>query len=365
MKRFILSMAMLLTAISFSTCTKSENGESSSISYDIEAKYLGGNYFGGEYSANGDSYNYNIVLSSDGEREVLDFVLGTVDVRQGHPCYTLDLHAAEPSANMNITFDIPVGTYTFDAGSTAPGTVAGDYSTVIILQDNSTPRYVNFVDGSVVVAESSIEATLTDTDGKTHHIIYNGGRSVNNADNFGTSGDDGEFSRLTGDLALGFAEPDVWIDTTLGDYFFVGKEYWMVSLYDMATAEEIYVELLVPMGTEKLSGEYPVSNDLYKSQMVLPGYVRGNEAYWSNYFHYTENETLKSYAPIVGGKMVVSNNNDGSQRAVFDFVDDLGNKITGTLDGCLLLDPQSSKMSHGRSMLRCMPNKRTKTYRLK
>lgn len=356
---------MLLTAISFSTCTKSENGESGSISYDIEAKYLGGNYFGGEYSANGDSYNYNIVLSSDGEREVLDFVLGTVDVRQGHPCYTLDLHAAEPSANMNITFDIPVGTYTFDAGSTAPGTIAGDYSRVIILQDDFTPKYIDFVDGSVVVTENSIEATLTDEDGKIHHIIYNGSRTVNNADKFGPSGDDGEFSRLTGDLELGFAEPDVWIDTTMGDYFFVGKEYWMVSLYDMATDEEIYVELLVPMGTKKLSGEYPVSNDLYKPQMVLPGYVRGNEAYWSGYFQYNDNETLKSYAPIVGGKMVVSDNNDGSQRAVFDFVDDLGNKITGTLDGGLSLNMQSSKMSHGRSMLRCMPNKRTKTYRLK
>ena len=149
MKKLILSMAALMMAVTLPSCADPDdsNGgaDGTGYDYDIEAHYLGGNYFGGEYSANGDSYNYNIVLSSDGEREVLDFVLGTVDVRQGHPCYTLDLHAAEPSDNMNIAFNIPVGTYTFDAGSTAPGTVAGDYSSVIILQDNSTPRYIDFV----------------------------------------------------------------------------------------------------------------------------------------------------------------------------------------------------------------------------
>lgn len=300
---------------------------------DVTAKYLGGNYFHDLYSDT--AYNYNICLSPDGEHQVLDMVTGMVDLHENMPLYTLDLFAADPSAELNVKFNVPVGTYTFDVEDTcAAGTMSAGYTYMLAL-NVETYEYdeVYFTAGQLVVTTEGMDITLTDEAGKVHHVVYKGSNLVDNTNNFGSDAwkDGGQFSTLTADLQLSFTD-NVADAYTEGDYFVVGKNYWDVIFFDFDTNSQFYLHVLAPADAESLSGEFPVSKDLSKSQMVLPGYVCANYASWSWYEIYDENDEWVGGAPLVDGKLVISDNADGSQHVVADFKDDLGHSIKAEFD---------------------------------
>ena len=89
--------------------------------------------------------------------------------------YLFDIFAAPGSG-----YAIPVGTYTLgEPGATDAGTFTSDYSKYLFQgEDDLTTVSLKFTDGTLEVSADAgvytFEAFLTDTEGKTHHVIYTG-----------------------------------------------------------------------------------------------------------------------------------------------------------------------------------------------
>lgn len=341
MKKSLLFALMAAFAFTFTACEGPDKGGKTPVDLpacaehdnDVVAKYLGGCYFHNEYSDT--AYNYNVALSADDSREVLDIVTGMVDIVEDKPLYFLDIFSAESAPELNKKFNVPVGKYVFDAEDTcAPGTLSPQYTYMMVLNAETYEYdYVEFAAGEVNVTKDLIDAFLVDVDGKTHHVRY-AGREIDNTDNFGTWKDEGTFSTLTGDLTLSFEE-NMAVTENYGDYYVVGMNAWDVVIFDFATNSQLYLQVLAPLADEKLKGEFPVSSDLNKSQMVLPGFVSANFATWSWYDIYDSNDEWVGGAPITAGKMVLSDNADGSSHVVVDFKDDAGHSIKAEFDADL------------------------------
>ncbi len=85
----------------------------------------------------------------------------------------LDLYSSVEPTNDDV-FEIPVGTYTFDANDTyAPGTFS-DYYSYFAWTDNEKTHEFNFTAGTVVVTEQGITAELTLDNGAVHTLTYTG-----------------------------------------------------------------------------------------------------------------------------------------------------------------------------------------------
>ena len=62
---------------------------------------------------------------------------------------------------------------------------------------------------------------------------------------------------------------------------------------------------------------------------------------YMSYSWYTQLKTdfqPKADAPVVGGKMTITANEDGTHTAVFGLVDDAGNKLKGTYTGVFMIE---------------------------
>lgn len=293
----------------------------------IELPYLSAIYFGNEYGATEDDYNYSLVLAT--HSAVYDIITGEMNIYEEQMYLFIDLYAAVPSERYNIEFNIPNGTYELDLEDSAKaGTVGAYYTYLYDTTDVSQEVYteVYFVDGSVVVDNGLIVATFTDESGNTHKFACNQ-TYVDNRELFvGDWAYHGEyFTFLTADKEVDLQNTRITA-TCMGDYFVVGKNYWVLSIkgVDNDIYTDFQVELLVPFEDEYPVGEFPVSSDLDLEQMALPSFINSygvTEWTWYNWDG--------GRAPIVGGQFKFIDNDDNTMTVVMDLVDDLGYKITG------------------------------------
>lgn len=292
----------------------------------VELPYLSALYFGNQYGATENDYNYSLALAT--HSEVYDIITGEMNLYEEHIYLFIDLYAATPSERYNIEFDIPNGTYELDLEDSAKaGTVGAYYTYLYDTSDTSQDVYseVYFVEGSVVVEDGLILATFTDESGNTHKFACNQ-THVNNKDLF--VGDwiyHGEyFTFLTADKEVDLQNTRITA-TCMGDYYIVGKNYWLLSI--TGTDNDIYtdfqVELLVPFEDKMPEGVFPVSSDLDLEQMALPSFINSygvTEWTWYNWDG--------GRAPIVGGQFEFVDNGDNTMTVVMDLRDDLDYKIT-------------------------------------
>ena len=226
--------------------------------------------------------------------------------------------------------------YNFDVdSSTNAGTVGAEYSYLVLVGEDTESEedteVVYFESGVVTVSDNLIDALLITADGKQYHIQCSDD-DVDNTNAFGAAALPGEFSTLTDNVSIPFAEPIV-VAEHYGDYYVIGKDSWVLYLYDVAAGHSVMLELLAPVsnGTELPLGTFAVSNDITKSQVALPGYVDAfGEMYFSWYalLNFETGETL-AVAPVKTGTVTISKE-DGDYPVAFDLKDDLGNAITGT-----------------------------------
>jgi hypothetical protein len=336
MKNSSLFALLFAVAAFFTACQTPEVesdrvGECKKHDFEVAANYLGGNYFHSLYSEN--SFNYNIFLSTDGERKIIDSATGMFDLAEDHPLYSFDLYASLPSLELNRAFNVPIGTYSFDAENTLnPGTLAAQYTYKYMLNGYSGDyEETRFTAGTVEVTRDYIEAILIDDKGKTHHI-YHTGTAIDNTNNFAFMKDVGPHSTLTYDLQLSFDENSAVV-TPYGDYLLIGKDMWEVVIFEPLSNSQFFLNILVPLGTEALVGEFPVAFDWDLPQMVLPGFVSANVAisFWSWYDLYDGDNWIGG-APIVDGKITISNNANSTQHIVVDVKDDAGYTIKAEFD---------------------------------
>lgn len=347
MKKLVVLIAAL--AFALTACNPDNNGGASlstceKHNVELIAKTLAGNYFHDSYAEN--SYNYNIFLSARADAEVVDCASGMFDTGEDMPFYSFDIYAPIPSLDLNREFKVPIGTYTFDAeDSCEHGTLGASYTYKLLLDGESLEvERTFFTAGSVEVTKDGIEAILIDDKGKTHHVRYAGDLTIDNSDNFGIFKDEEPQSTLTSDLQLSFAENQSSA-TLNGDYYMVGKSRWDIIFYEPATDSQFTLEVLAPLETERLVGEFPVSKDWSDEQMILPGYTWEFQfSFWSWYDLYDGNYWVGG-GPLAGGKMVISDNADGTQHVVMDVVDDKGHTIKAEFDTQMYADSGATPWS--------------------
>lgn len=285
--------------------------------------YLSGIYFGNSYSGD-DCYNYSVVLAT--AADVFDVVTGDYYLAEGNKYIFIDLFASQPSENYNAEFTVPEGVYAFDAENTAmPGTVGAEYS--YFYNATAEGEQVYFTSGEVVVSKDSIEVSFKGTDGKMY-TYYTLATSVDNRPLFKAGGNNAELSTLEENLEMLFESPSLYAECCY-DYYVVGKDMWMLYIDDYATSQGFVLELLVPMG-EAPVGKFPVSSDLTKQRMVLPGFADGyGDTWWSWFFCYDGYDVVGG-APVVSGNLEIVDDGTGTHTATFSFVDDKGFTISGS-----------------------------------
>lgn len=288
--------------------------------------HLSGIYFGNDYGATENDYNYSIALST--LDNCFDIVTGEVILQANNTYLFLDIYASEPAEQYNVEFTIPEGKYKIDnTNSYKAGTISNEYSYLYVTGDNSGKEF-HFVSGSVVVTASRIEAHLFGTNGKEYKL-YTPTSTIDNSQNFVSAGMNGEFSTLDGDINIEYDEESL-VTENYGDYYVIGRELWSLCLENYDTGELVVFELLAPYGTELTEGEYEISSDLNIENTALPGYVMTNgSTSWSWYYKYDDNNEVISNAPLKSGKLIITRNNDEKLVVDFEAMDDKGNKICG------------------------------------
>jgi hypothetical protein len=292
-----------------------------------ELPYLSAVYYGNQYGASENDYNYSLVLATS--ENVIDIITGEYIIYADNTYLLLDLFSDQPSANYTLSFNVPVGEYELDLDNTCvAGTIGAEY-TYLYVTGETEGIETHFVSGKVTVTEEDINVELVAEDG-TEYKFHTPAVSVDNHDLFNPEGLMGEFSSLEGDLEIAFGNPSLYAEC-YGDYFVVGKNSWIMYIDDYDTYQSVILELLTPYEDEIPAGEFKVTTDLTNERIILPGYATtSGEAMWSWYVAYGDDgyETI-GQAPIVDGTMTITDNGDETFTAVCDLVDDLGNKITG------------------------------------
>lgn len=156
-------------------------------------------------------------------------------------------------------------------------------------------------------------------------------------------------STLTDDKEVVFDVAQVWVDC-FGDYYKTGHCMWGIYLQAYDTREQVYVELLTPVAdadvaAESLAvptGEFTVTTlDKLGVGTILPGIMA--EEYGEVYQAYSwfvkvdpSSGFIPVYleqAPIVKGKLTITQEREGYYDFTFDFEDDAYNRIFGTYKG--------------------------------
>ena len=133
---------------------------------NMEATYLGGTYYGTEYS---DTYNYYLSLSDIGYSED-----GYAQATGSY--YIIDLYGIEGEVDEEGYIHVPVGTYTFDANdTTAEWTMGNYYSEYAKINADGTDYEARsrYEAGQAVVTENSLVLEVT-IGGVKHTVTYNG-----------------------------------------------------------------------------------------------------------------------------------------------------------------------------------------------
>lgn len=292
----------------------------------IELEHISGLYFGNQYGASENDYNYSLALSN--VENCIDVITGEITLLENSTYLFLDLYASEPAENLNISFSVPEGVYTLDINDSATAGTIGAYYSSLYISNDTEGQEIFFVEGSVTVTEQGIEAKLIDEEGNEHHYFCKQ-TVVDNSDNFGPAWAPEEQSTLTGDLAIEFADSAIFAEC-YGDYYVIGKNTWMYFIDDYASGDSLCLELLTSTDAEFPVGVFPITNNLNEAQMALPGYVNGDgNTMWSWYSLYDNDYSIIGAAPIVGGEIDIVDNGDDTFTVTIDVVDDLGNKISG------------------------------------
>ena len=289
---------------------------------NLNAVYLAGTYYGGTSAESG--YNYYFVMSTnlpEGE-----------DLPADTYFFAVDLYSSVPVADgENI---VPAGKYVFDPDDKfLPGTFSNYYSYALVTDASGAQSEYAYTSGEVVVSEDKVELTVTLSNGITCHVVYNGVPDMGSVN----SGDG--ISSLIDDVLI-ISENAYIAGECYGDYYEVGMNNWMISIYadaDTYSGHALMFEILTD--GEGIVGEYPVS-DVYTTELgpcFLPGEYEVEDGYlypYSSWYMTVTDGGMdgQAYAPIIDGELLIEEA-DGIYTIEFDLYDDNNNNIAGIISG--------------------------------
>ena len=286
---------------------------------EFEAKAINGQ----TYASN--LYNYFVILSDKG-------VTGWSDVAVGEVYYRFDIYAYEPAGDPVV---LPQGIYTFSGSDGVLGTFAYGYSVRMTNIAGEGYKDDYMVGGAMKVTENHIEAIVQLQSGQVHRVVYEGGLELNynpipRPDHYTTLTEDYTFNHPDGQIYFAY----------YGDYTGKGFGNWVVSMMlpdatqgdcfriDLGTASINFDESVVlgeytcVVGDENLTAGTFCGGDVDLASGNFTGswYFVIEDGYYGN----------GTIAPLVDGKITISKV-DGKYQVAYDCLDDLGNKIQGTI----------------------------------
>lgn len=281
-------------------------------------------YYGTDFS---DYYNYYVALSDNGF-DADGFAL------PNSTYFFFDMYSATSNSTADIV--IPNGVYTLDLDDLyTANTFSSYYSRMSITNEENKSTVTYFSEGTMTVTSEGIEVLLENENGEKYRVVYEG------APVFGAE----PLSNLEDDYAAdtdnGYFYAENW-----GDYFEIGKNDWLVSVYTEApdpdtgkSSGEVFMLELLNDSSEDIVGTY--------SPMTMTDALDGN-ATGNTYLigEYDDSYPICSWllsiinneidgeimAPMAEGDVVITKNED-VYTFTYNGYDDAGNKITASIDG--------------------------------
>ena len=261
---------------------------------NMEATYLGGEYYGTEYT---ETYNYYIYLSDKGFDED-GYVIpnGTY--------YQVDLYGLEGEIDEEGYIHVPAGTYTFDANdTTAEWTMGNYYSEYAKVNADGTAYEArsHYEAGQAVVTENSITLTVT-INGVQHTVTYNGAPKLY----VGTSGGgSGENTEMVATYAYANYFGDQYTPDYADNYYLFLSDVGLdAEGYEQANGTYYRFDIYAPISADNLTkipaGTYTVdmtdSGSLWTASLSYSAYYVLDEYGWD----YVANDYPASGTIVVG-----------------------------------------------------------------
>lgn len=304
--------------------------------YEFEMTNFSSTWYGDQYGLNGEHNYYTWIsdmpFSSDGYTQ------------PGGTYYLFDIYASAPADESTPL--IPAGTYTLgEYQATASGTFSPDYSKGARYDENGLEWQVEFAEGTLVVSYEgttiTMDAVLTDTEGKTHHLTYTG-EGV-----------------CASDLPVtpGFGE-DIDIEASLGLAGYVTDDGSVMEVSmqftDMPVDEEGYVtppgciltvDAYLPFDADGniATGTYSVADD-FSEFSVYPGMDFYGIAYLGTYVQKFVSDE-EAYTSLVSDGTMTIEGSDGLYTITCDFVGADGYKIKCSWTGEMIVEGMPGPIS--------------------
>ena len=291
---------------------------------NVAANQLVGNYYGDNLREG--VGHYWIILTKDG------FVDGAAVA--GGEYFRLDLMAPMPEDMDNIR--IPDGEYRFDLS------LSGDEYTIVDIgntdyswvDENMEGWAIALEDASLTVSGNRFELIAV-VDEKEFHVSFDGDYSLT------TSIISDCVSSLTGDAVIDVSNCTASVNS-YGDYWECGYNNWCIEFVcnaGMKYGTYLVIDFLNKSTTD-FTGRYEASGFSaddetkpdFRSNVFVPGFRVADDAdllLGSLYMVYKDGLCL-SQAPLYGGTVTITSNNDGTHTIVIDATDDAdpAHKIT-------------------------------------
>lgn len=295
-------------------------------------------FFGGEYYE-GPRHNYYFVLSdveADGNPAV-----------EGATYYYFDVYSDE----LNENYTLPNGVYTFDiTNSYAAGTFTEEYGFAFYAGGSQDTVWYMYDEGSTLtVTDGKIVAELLMQDGSKHIVTYEGDLSC------GAAGG----SELTEDMEINVSGWTIFAEY-YDQYYSNDTDNWYVSIYEdfeSGSGRYFVLDLLADFATSvDYRGTFTAS-DSCGINTFMPGYIDDGYLAGSWYAEIEDGSVSGIMAPLTDGTITVTYNGDGTQTFAFDCRNDLGYKITGTVQGAPLAGGYAAEIGGKRSLVVNTPEK--------
>ena len=289
-------------------------------------------FFGGEYYE-GPRHNYYFVLSDvevDGNEAV-----------EGATYYYFDVYSDELNENLTL----PNGVYTFDiTNSYADGTFTEEYGFAFYAGGSQDTVWYMYDEGSTLtVTDGKIVAELLMQDGSKHTVTYEGDLSC------GAAGG----SELTEDMEINVSGWTIYAEY-YDQFYSNDTDNWYVSIYEdfeSGSGRYFVLDLLADFATSvDYRGTFTAS-DSCGINTFMPGYIDDGYLAGSWYAELEDGSVSGIMAPLTDGTITVTYNGDGTQTFAFDCRNDLGYKITGTVQGAPLAGGYAAEIGGKHSLV--------------
>ena len=261
---------------------------------NMEATYLGGEYYGTDYT---ETYNYYLLLSDKGIGEdgyVIPY--GTY--------YQVDLYGLEGEVDEEGYIHVPAGTYTFDANDTTAEWTMGNYYSRYSKVNGDGTAYdaqSGFEAGQAVVTENSIVLEVTIA-GVKHTVTYNGAPKLYVG---GSGGGSGENVEMEAEYAYAFYYGDQYAPGVADNYYLFLSDLGLdADGYEQANGTyyrfDIYAPISADNATKVPAGTYAIdmtdSGALWTASLSYSAYFILDEYGWD----YVSNDYPASGTVVVG-----------------------------------------------------------------